>query len=552
MSTSARTVISRREALKTAGVTAAAAAGATALASAFAPEARASEAVSAKAGAPIASMPAFDVANLPDNTPSFLVAPEPITDFADTQEFDIVVVGAGNAGLAAAKAALDAGAKVAVLVREGAAVAQGMEAASIDLDKTSEAGIEACISMVIQTNDHRAHRDLVELWARESSDAVRSFEDYVTSCGVEGTPIDYSVEYNGYPIYFHLANYEQLDGGYATVASAVSAQLEKDGVTFFYNTPAVQLHKDGDKVDGVIGEPDEGVHTLFKAAKGVILATGCYMNNPEMVAYYMPDCLGLKTGAINKYGDGHRMGVWAGGHIENINHCKMVHEGLGGRRCDVPFMAVGHDGKRFMCEGPTMGYTSNYWHDAVQKSGDIKAGIFYQICDANWKAQGEEMVAVDPFNNDISTVNEERFVTGNTIEELGEAINAYCTENEIDWQIDVEEFVRSVERYNELVAAGSDDDFGKNPVYLKPIDTPPFYGIRRGDGGVAAILGGLVVDTNCQVLDDNDEPIEGLFATGNVSGPFFGGVDYPMYIHGLSIGRALTTGYVAARYAASL
>ena len=541
------TPISRRGIVKAAGAATLGLAAAGTLAS------HASSASAAEtAGTPIASMPEFDASNLPDNTPSFLIPPAPITGFADTKEFDVVVVGAGNAGLAAAKAAHDAGASVAVLVREGAAVAQGMEAASIDLDKTSEAGIEACVSMVVQTNDHRARRDLVEVWARKSSEAVRSFEDYVTACGVEGTPIDYSVEYNGYPIYFHLANYEQLDGGYATVASAVSAQLEADGVSFFYNAPAVQLHKNGDAVDGAIAETDDGVYTLFKAAKGVILATGDYMNNPEMVAYYMPDCLGLKTGAINKYGDGHRMGVWAGGHIENINHCKMVHEGLGGRRCDVPFMAVGRDGKRFMCEGPTMGYTSNYWHEAVQKSGDIKAGIFYQICDANWKQQGEEMVAVDPFNNDISTVNEERFVSGNTIEELGEAINAYCKEKEIDWQIDVDALVESVARYNELVAAGADDDFGKSADYLKPIDTPPFYGIRRGDGGVAAILGGLVVDTNCRVLNDDDEPIEGLFATGNVSGPFFGGVDYPMYIHGLSIGRALTTGYVAGQFAAAL
>ena len=539
--------VTRRDALGIAGAAAAGIAGATMLSgTAIAEEQQAA------GGVGIAASPSFDETNLPDNTPGFLVPPAPIAEFVDEQEFEVVIVGAGNAGLAAAKAAHDAGATVAVLQREGAAVAQGMEAASIDLDKTSEAGIAACIAMIIQTDDHRANRDLVEVWARQSSDAVRSFEDYVTACGVEGTPIDYSIEYNGYPIYFHLANYEQLDGGYATVASAVAAQLESDGVNFFYGAPVVQLHKDGERVDGAIAETDDGQYTLFKATKGVILATGDYQNNPEMVAYYMPDCLGLHSGTVNKYGDGHRMGVWAGGHIENINHCKMVHEGLGGRRCDVPFMAVNKDGKRFMCEGPTMGYTSNYWHEAVQKSGNVKAGIFYQICDANWKEQADEMVAVDPFNNDVSTVNTDRFVSGSTIEELGDAINAYCSENDIDWQIDVQGLVESVERYNELVSAGSDDDFGKNPVYLKPIDTPPFYGIRRGDGGMAAILGGLVIDTNCQVLDDNDKPIEGLFATGNVSGPFFGGVDYPMYIHGLSIGRALTTGYVAGRHVAGL
>ena len=244
--------VTRRDALTMAGVTAAGIAAAGTMAS-VANVARAAESESGEtAGSGIEAMPEFET--VPDNTPSFLAPPAPITDFADEQEFDVVVIGAGNSGLAAAKAAHDAGANVAVLQREGAAVSQGMEAASIDLEKTSEAGIAACIAMVIQTNDHRANRPLVESWARNSSDAVRSFEDYVTSCGVEGTPIDYSVEYNGYPIYFHLANYEQLDGGYATVASAVAAQLEADGVNFFYNSPAVQLHKDGERVDGAIAQ----------------------------------------------------------------------------------------------------------------------------------------------------------------------------------------------------------------------------------------------------------------------------------------------------------
>ena len=64
------------------------------------------------------------------------------------------------------------------------------------------------------------------------------------------------------------------------------------------------------------------------------------------------------------------------------------------------------------------------------------------------------------------------------------------------------------------------------------------------------MLGGLVVDDSNRVLDDGDLPIPGLYATGNVSGPFFGGIDYPMYFPGLSIGRAITTGYIAGAAAA--
>ena len=81
---------------------------------------------------------------------------------------------------------------------------------------------------------------------------------------------------------------------------------------------------------------------------------------------------------------------------------------------------------------------------------------------------------------------------------------------------------------------------------MAKIDTPPFRAVMRDFvEGLSAMLGGLVVDEQQRVLDADDQPISGLFAVGNVSGPFFGGIDYPMYFPGLSIGRALTTGYIA-------
>ena len=66
---------------------------------------------------------------------------------------------------------------------------------------------------------------------------------------------------------------------------------------------------------------------------------------------------------------------------------------------------------------------------------------------------------------------------------------------------------------------------------------------------LSATLGGLVIDEKQHVLDDNDEPIPGLFAAGNCSGPFFGAVDYPMIFGGLSIGRCITGGFIAAEAA---
>ena len=90
------------------------------------------------------------------------------------------------------------------------------------------------------------------------------------------------------------------------------------------------------------------------------------------------------------------------------------------------------------------------------------------------------------------------------------------------------------------MTAGADDDFGKSAAYIKPIDTPPFYGIRRGDGGTAAILGGLVINTDCQVLNDNDEPIEGLYNTGIMTGDFYANT-YNFVMPGQNLGAVCGT-----------
>ena len=118
--------------------------------------------------------------------------------------------------------------------------------------------------------------------------------------------------------------------------------------------------------------------------------------------------------------------------------------------------------------------------------------------------------------------------------------------------LSVDAIVASIARYNELCALGRDEDFGKDAKYLAEINGGPYYAIPRGSNKLPAILGGLVVNENHQCLNESFEPIQGLFAVGNASGQFFGGVDYPMDIEGLSIGRAITSGYVCGGYVASL
>lgn len=100
----------------------------------------------------------------------------------------------------------------------------------------------------------------------------------------------------------------------------------------------------------------------------------------------------------------------------------------------------------------------------------------------------------------------------------------------------------TIDRYNELVTKGADDDFHKPADFLYPVVKAPFYAAKVGVA-LLAVVGGLSVNTDLQVLDDEKKPIEGLYATGNTSGDLYA-IDYPINMAGNSNGRALTWGYL--------
>lgn len=486
-----------------------------------------------------------------DGTPSFLIAPEPITEFDETRDFEVVVVGSGVSGMAAAMSAAEAGAKIACVQREATPSSQGNMAAGVDLNQTSEAGKQALISYLIKLADHRSNRALLEAWADNSFEALSWFREAASTGGIEVNPdepqADRVLHINGYDVYLHANTYFRI--GHDEVVKAIAPIAESAGVEFFFSCPAQQLVTDeSGRVTGVVCEED-GKNVLFNASKGVILATGDYQCDPEMVAYYCPDIKEFPPCQMNRTGDGHKMGVWAGGEIEPTTHTKMIHDARVGR-VDTPHLLVNAKGERFMCEGPMQGYLNNYVRECIHEAGgDAKAGNLYTIVDAKWQDQIAEWKAIDP---EIDASNCKGFYEGNTIEEACAAMAA-DTESGA-YELDAAAVQATVDRYNELCAKGSDDDFGKNPTFMRAIDTPPFIVVPHEFGmGLSAIIGGLLINADNQVLKaDEHTPIDGLFAVGNVSGCFYGGVDYPMDVLGLSIGRAITGGYLAGKHVASL
>jgi hypothetical protein len=314
----------------------------------------------------------------------------------------------------------------------------------------------------------------------------------------------------------------------------------------------VQLIKEGDVITGVVGKQDSG-NIKFVAKKGVILATGDYMNEEEMVEYYVPDIKHFGRKQVNKTGDGHKMGMWVGAQMEPIGHGKMLHDFDAGPypMGEQPFLAVTDDGKRFSNEVVVLSLMNNYLKTPIAPKD--QAGWYSQIFDADYmetaKDWGGALVPPPGLENFMPEVENEkknifpdliRTFRADTLEELADKL-----------EINKSEFLATVKRYNELCEQGKDLDFGKATKFMKAIKTPPFYGIHR-HLRVSALISGLLVNENNQCLDKDNNPIKGLYAAGNVSGCFYGGVDYPMDVYGLSLGRCYTQGRLLGQYLASL
>lgn len=307
--------VSRRGFLGFAGVAAAGLAGATAL-SGCSP--RTSGGKDSKSGevAGISGVSGHEREGLP----SFLIAPEPITDISETLDYDVVVVGAGSAGIPAALSACEAGAKVALLQKESTAISQGNTASGIITDKSNPAAAAALAQLLVKESAYRADPALIQVWIDNGGEAVKWVLDKVAAAG--GSVIDQgnnqqskaSNEVNGYEGLNYVTSYMGPKPYSNGDGMKVLAQVaEEAGVDIYYSTPAEQLVKNEDgAVSGVIAEGENG-YMQFNAAKGVIIATGDYQNDEEMSNYYLPDLRYFGRKQSNKTGDGHKMIVWPAG-----------------------------------------------------------------------------------------------------------------------------------------------------------------------------------------------------------------------------------------------
>jgi hypothetical protein len=366
------------------------------------------------------------------------------------------------------------------------------------------------------------------------------------------------------------------------------AIARENGCQFFFETKAKELVKTGSRVTGVIAEQKDGSLIQINAAKGVILAAGDYSRNRQM-------CIDLLTEAADLLdtdsdwlghgwdGSGIQMGVWAGGRIEPRSHAA-----TGGNYSLPGFDVIGSAavlrvnkyGKRYSNEGFGT-------HILAALAGAKQPnGMLYGIFDDNIQ---EELTYQTPCHAVVDYCLEERMeklrqqlagarkagrkglpigaVKGSEAESSMPLRILYAADSMEELAEYVFEdpetrktFLNTVERYNELCRNGKDTDFGKEAVLLHEIKKAPFYAVAQLKDShhpigqsfkLLVTMSGLLIDENQQVLDDEYEPIEGLFATGNSSGCRFG-TQYTTSLPGQSISIAQTLGREAGYYVASL
>jgi fumarate reductase flavoprotein subunit len=483
---------------------------------------------------------------VPERTYDFETPPAPIPESLIKQDIvgEVVVIGAGIAGLSAAVSAAETGAKTILIEKTASVQARGHDNAFIDSRLQKKLGIKINKDEVVlnfmKYSGNKPDQRLIRMWAEGSGQTADWLMEMTDAAGLDVIVCQYppppafnnSTEY--YPQYSvtHQFHSERL------VALCLLDNALKKGVAVYYKTRAKQLIRKGKgratgRVTGVICQNAVGEYIRYNATKAVVLCTGDYANNSQMMAKYCPQSAYLPSNMPTSTGDGHIMAMWIGAVMEQGPHSPMTH-GPAGPLLTSAFLQVNLLGERFQNEDvPIQSYVN-----AVERQPGKTA---WQVFDSRYPEEipllgiglGKILVATEKIRQDTAKIS----ITADTIEELA-----------VKMKLPVETFKATIKRYNELARLGKDLDFGKRPDRMFPVDKPPYY---AGKGGyyLLAVMGGLNVNPALQALDKDWKAIPGLYLAGNTMGRRFAG-DYTTMCPGLSHGMAIHFGRVAGLNAA--
>lgn len=507
------------------------------------------------------------------STPSWL-GEEPTVDPSDitaTYDCDILVVGAGCAGSAAAATAAELGLSCICVERAACPPETREYLGAVNTKFTLEADEPVDTGKLLNELSRYAsgkcNRDLIKLWIDNGPEMVEWVDGILTAAGkaLEVTvPPDHETGGTDYLI----PTCEHQWGPtytYPMRNDLFVQEAQKAGNPVLFNCKLVKLVHENGAVTGGICDYEGSLIQIN--APHTIIATGGYPGNPEMMMALQPDTVRCVTASSYHSlddGSGIKAGIWAGGAKESDATPMIFDRGSvlpgqdsGYELCDdgayrfpglnyqlnigsQPFLKVNRRGERFANE-------STPYDNMLFATGRQPGGVFCQVFDSNCDPDIIRFATIGCASYTRAMVEyagftapefiemdggADTFVKADTLEELADLLG-FAGE-------DKETFLATCERYNELFDAQEDSDYGKEAYRLSELRTPPFYGCWFG-GSLLTTLDGLRINAKMQVLNSDYEVVPGLYAAGDASGGFFT-TNYPEYVPGVAAGRSVTEG----------
>ena len=514
-----------------------------------------------------------------------------ITETVDT---DILIVGAGNGGMFAAAYAAANGLNFRVIEQNANVQDTRHWYGAVDSAAAKEAGEPATdkaklLSEISRYASGKCDQRVVKTWINESAamhDFMRSIleDKYGWVCdftsGSEAAWPAENAEHNTdylYPVQEHNYMASERESGLAR-NELLLQYIQELGYDVDFKTSLAKLEKNSDgRITGVIAQSTEDDHFIrYNANQGVLLACGGFPGNPYMMEQLDP--LGTSVTTACSYspadkGYGIRAAVWAGANLDKeaapmLFDRGIVAPGVDGGYVDSdsafggkafpgkirqynpgtqPFLKVNRNGERFANE-------SCPYNDIVYAAAHQPGRVYAQICDANILEDAKRFHTI---GCSAQTRNGgEKYIQGKMDEAIEAGALFKCdTLDELADKMGFtgaakDTFLATVERYNELYDKQNDEDFGKPAYRLSAIRTAPFYGCWLG-ASLLTTEQGIAINEKGQALDTNNQPMEGLYITGDMSGSFFAN-NYPCLMAGVAMGRTLTFAMKAIKQMAGL
>lgn len=467
-----------------------------------------------------------------------------------TIETDIVVVGAGAAGIAAALKADELGSKVILLEKTGQIggeiVVSGGNQVVMGSELQKQAGVtndtvESMVNDFMKNGANLNDKKMLTLFAKNVGRATDWMNQYV------GVQYDMEGGLHKLAEYQYDRELAYKNGGPGFARSALE-KIQSSNIELYLNTKATELKVDEKgNVIGVLAEDKYG-NTYDITAKAVVLATGGYGANKELLSEDLANA--LFYGRSTATGDGHIMAQKINAKFQLMDYGKRYPNGIevspGIAKSTIAgnivafnehsAILINKEGKRVVNEKAS---NRTILETLVQQTDQMLYLLMDQTTFDAWKAKlGPAGISESDINSWLEKNGSTTpyFMTGKTIKELAEVSG-----------IPEETLQNTIDTYNSYVREGEDKEFGRPKEFMNAeIGEGPYYLVEQKPR-FATTMGGVVLNENMQVININDEPIPGLFAAGELANGVMGD-DSPS---GANNAWAITSGMLAGEAASN-